>query len=190
MNMTQFLRRLKGMIVTGGDGLTKSVVIPLTDLKTSAGLTLTAGTNPLTAALETNAVGVQWAAGNATAALLNFVVPLDFDKGADLLQVAFMVNSAGNTDAPILDATVYRKRAGAALSADLDPTASSAIPKSATAATAAAERIITLLGKGLQARDILTILVAPGTHGTDAVNVYGVEVRYKSTLVAYADTDR
>lgn len=190
MTPSNFFQALKSMFFTGGSGFVRSVVIPLTDLKTSAGLTLTAGTNPLVAALETNAVGVQWAAGNATAALLNYVVPLDFDQGADLLQIVFLVNSAGNTDAPILDATVYRKRAATALSADLDPTASAAIPKSATAATAAAERTIILSGKGLRPRDVLTILIAPGTHATDAVNVYGVEARYKSSLVAYAPADR
>lgn len=190
MNVVSFLRSIKNLITSAGDGFYRSVKIPLTDLKTAAGLTLTAGTNPLMAALETNHVGLQWAAGNATAALLNFTVPVDYDQTADLLELVFLVNSAANTDAPILDATAYKKRAGTALSADLDPTASSAIPKSATAATAAAERKIVFSGKGLRPRDVVTVLPFPGTHATDAVNVYGVELRYRSTLVGFAASDR
>jgi hypothetical protein len=101
-----------------------------------------------------------------------------------------MVNSAGNTNAPTFSANVYQKRAGTALSANLAPSASAAINKSATAATAAGEVTITVSGKGLKAKDVLTILLAPGSHSTDAVNLYGLEIRYKSTIAAYHEANR
>lgn len=170
----------------GGVGYLKTKDINLlADLRTSGGLTLTAGTNPLVASLETNALGVQWAAGDSTKGSFQFAVPIDYDQGSDTLILSMIVNSAGNTNAPTITANIYNKRSAAALSADLAPAASVAIPKSATAATAASEVTITLQGAGLKAGDVLTILLAPGTHATDAVNLYGMSVRFYSSLVGY-----
>ena len=169
----------------GGVGFLKTANLNLlSDLRTSAGLTLTAGTNPLVAALETNALGIQWAAGDSTKGSIVYKIPNDYDENSDTLILSMIVNSAGNTNAPTITANVYNKRKGTALSADLAPSASAAIPKSATAATAAAEVTITIQGAGLLVGDVLTILLAPGTHATDAVNLYALSIRYYSCLVA------
>lgn len=191
-----FLLGLTGLQTFGGNGngkglgFKKSEPIILQDLCTAAGLTLTAGTSPPIAALETNFIGIQWAAGNAAKVLLNFTVPVDYDQTTDVLNIHLLANSAGNTDAPTISANVYNKRAGTALSADLAPTASAAITKSATAATAASDVFVSIAGKGLLAGDRLTILIFPGTHGTDAVNLYGIELHYWSTLVAFNQASR
>lgn len=194
-NRNNFLIECAGL-VTGqtngagqGVGFIRSYTVPLQSLRTAAGLTLTAATNPLIAALETNFIGLQWASSDSTKAQLNFTVPLDYDENSDTITLAILVNSAGTTDSPTLSANVYKKSAGAALSADLAPAASAAIPKT-TAATAAAVRTITISGKGIKAKDVLTILIAPGAHTTDAVNVYGIDIQYKSTLVAFSSANR
>lgn len=177
-----FLRQLAEIPKHPGDGFLRSHKLSITgDLRTAAGLVLTAATAPLVAAFETNALGVQVAAGQTAAGSFTFQVPLDYDQQADTLKIVVLVNSAGNTNTPILDATVYRKRAGAALSADLGSTDSAAIP---SLATLAAERTIVISGKSLRPGDVLTINLITGAHATDAVNIYGVEVRYKSALVA------
>lgn len=172
-----------------GLGFKRSTPVPLTDLKTSAGLTLTGATSPLVAALETNAIGVQWASSNSSKAAYIIHIPGDYDETTDTLLLNYLVNSAGTTDSPTLTANVYQKRAGTALSADLAPAATTAIPKT-TAATAAAYRTITVSGKGLKGGDVLTVLVAPGAHTTDAVNLYSFNYTYYSTLVPFDPTLR
>lgn len=153
---------------------------PISDLRTTGGLVLTGATGPLVAALETNALGVQVAAGTTAAGSFNFIVPKDYDKTADELRINVLCNSAGDTNVPTLTATAYRKRAGAALTAALTVTASAAIPNNTTKA---AERTVILTGNLLQAGDAVTINLVTGAHATDAVNIYGVEVQYKSSLV-------
>ncbi len=188
-----FLLRLAGLITYGSNGNGSGLGFIRSashTLKSATGLGLTAGTNPLVAAFETNHIGVQWASGDSTKAMFTFVVPLDYDTTSDYLSIVLEVNSNGNTNAPTFTANVYSKRAGTALTADLAPAASAAIAKSATATTALAETTILVQGKGLKPRDVVTIYLAPGTHATDAVNLYGLEVRYRSTLVAFNSADR
>jgi len=189
--LNNFLLRLNGLI-TGqsngqgsGVGFLKTMPIHLTELKTTAGLTLTGATAPLVAALETYLLGVQWAASNATAALLIVPIPYDYDEITDKIIINMQVNSAGNTDNPTMSAVVYNKRVGTAVSANLAPSASSAIPKSATAATAAANRTITISGKGIKGGDTINILLSPSAHTSDAVNLYSLAIQYYSTLVAF-----
>ena len=181
MSPYQFLKQLSLTPAPGGDGV--RVVRPLnliTDLRTSAGLVLTGATVPAVAALETNALGVQVAASQTAAGSFVFQVPADYDRIADELKINILANSAGATDTPILDATVFRKRAGAALSADLNPTAASALSDTAAIKT------IDVSGESLLPGDVLTVNLITGAHTTDAVNIYSVEVQYKSAIV-FAD---
>ena len=183
MDPLNFLKEVQQIPDQYGDGFTRTVPIQLHSLRNSSGLTLDASTtNPRLAALETNFLGMQWLAGNAAVAVLNWTVPIDYDETADRLDIVVLCNSAGDTDTPTLDANVYQKRAGASLSADLDATASAAISNNTAKA---AERVIKIRSEGLRAGDVLSIHLFPGTHATDAVNVYGLGVRYKSTLVSY-----
>ena len=165
-----------------GKGILQSVPIAVTELKTSTGLTLTTITAPAVAVAETNAIVVEWADGSVTPAILNWVVPQDYHQDNDTLILSLMANSNGNTDTPTMSATVYNKRVGTAISSNLAPAASAAIP---TKTALASEVTITVSGKGLKGGDVLTILLYPGTHNNDAVDLYGLSIKYRSSLVAY-----
>ena len=171
-----FLTELRGIVANNSSpGTRNGVGILVTKdlnldngLRTTAGLTLTASTTPAVVALETNALGIQWVAGNASKAAFQFAVPEDYDIGSDTMVLSMVINSGGNTDAPNMVANVYQKRGGAALSADLAPAMSAAIAKGSTEATSAAETTITLSGAGLLPNDVLTFQLAP-TGGTQSV---------------------
>jgi len=77
---------------------------------------------------------------------------------------------------------MYRKRAGVALSSDLDPTISAVVNTN----TAIADWVeIDASDLGMEAGDAVTFILATGgTRGTtDALNVYALEAIYKSDLV-------
>lgn len=191
MNPFQFLDELSVIPNNSGDGIRVSRPLNLpADVRTIAGLVLTAATVPAVVAAETNALIVQVIAGQTQGGSFVFEVPKDYDETADELKINVLSNSSANTDAPTLDATVYRKRAGVALSADLNPAATAAISKSATPATAASIRTIDVSGKGIKGGDVLTINLVTGAHATDAVNIYAINVQYKSQLVFNPLTDR
>lgn len=185
-----FLTHVKELIMGGGrdsngnprndSGFLRSHVLnPAADLRTTAGLTLTAATVPAVLLTETNGMTVAVAASQTAAGTFQFVVPLDYDEATDRLEIHAIVGMDGAVDTPIFDATIYRKRAGVALSADLNPTAGAAIVESS------AVRTIVLAGAGLQAGDSLTINLVTGAHTTNAVSLHSLEVRYHSTLVSY-----
>lgn len=190
MNQYQFLSQLKGIPTPGGDGVRVTKFIAPDALKTAAGLVLTAATTPAVVNLETNAIAAQAVASSNLGGSFVFEVPKDYDQVADELKINVQAVSGGNTDSPTLTVTAYRKRAGVALTAALTVTASAAIPKSATPATALAERTVLLSGNSLKAGDILTVNLVTGAHTTDAVNIYGVEVQYKSSIVFQDTTAR
>lgn len=178
MNPFQFLKQLSQMPLAGGEGIRRKVQVPLTDLRTSTGLVLDASaTNPRFAAAETNALVVSSVAGQTALGSFTFVVPADYDATADELKIVLLVESAGTADFPTLDATVFRKRAGAALSADLAPAASAAV------VVLASERTISLSGNRLQAGDVLTINLVTSAHATDATHLHSIEMQYKGGIV-------
>ncbi len=182
MDQYNFLKQLEQIPTPGGDGFR---IIkhqnPIADLRTSGGLVLTAATAPAVVAAETNALVVQAAAASTALGSFVFQVPKDYDTVKDELKINCLVNSAGTTDAPTLTTTAYNKRAGAALSAALTVKAVSAAVPSST--VKAAERTIDLSGNGLQPGDVLTINLVTGAHATDAINLYGVDVQYRGSIV-------
>lgn len=180
MNQYQFLKQLKGTPKPGGDGVRVSKNYFVGDLKTTAGLVLTAATAPTIVNVETNAIGIVVAASTTTGGSFNFSVPQDYDEVADELKIKMQVVSGGTTNVPTLTATAYRKRAGAALTAALTVVASAAIP---TSTVKAAERTIVLSGNLLLAGDVLTINIVTGAHTTDTVVIHDVSVQYKSSIV-------
>ena len=142
------------------------------------------GTASTLTALETNGFGIQWAAPNVDVRVLIVRLPESYSASGDKCELRLLAQMGGSTDTPAIDAAVYRKRAGAALSADLDPTIS------ADLSSAAAYVTIDISGNSCQGGDILVIKLTPEAHGTDAINVYGAELLYSSCLVPYDKTLR
>lgn len=187
MNQYQFLKQLNGIPSPGGDGIRETKTYSPADLKTTAGLVLTAATAPTIANVETNAIAVVVAASTTAGGSFVFQVPKDYDKVADELKINVQVVSGGTTNVPTLTATAYRKRATLALTGALTVVASTAIP---TSTVGAGERTIVLSGNGLQASDTITVNLVTGAHTTDTVVIYTVEVLYKGSIVFYDPTLR
>lgn len=174
----------------GGDGIRREVALNhVADLRTAAGLVLTAATAPSVAAAETNALTVQAAASSNVLGSFVFKVPKDYDRVADELTIRVFCNSGGTTDAPTLSCTAYNKRPGTALSATLTAVASAAIPKT-TATTSEAEVTIGLSKNLVRHDDIITINLTSGAHTTDAILIYGVSVVYRGNIVFSASSAR
>jgi hypothetical protein len=170
-----------------GGGLMVEQVLPLGSIKDGAGLTLTGATTPTIAAIETSGVAIVVAASQTAAGTILWQVPIDYDETSDELYIDLLTQSSGDTNTPTIDATIFRKRAGAALSDDLNPTISAAIPNNTAKA---AIRTINASGLGLQRQDALTIDLITGTHTTDTVGIYSVTLRYKSSIASYRHADR
>lgn len=128
---------------------------------------------------ETNAWVTRWAAGDTAIKTLAIRLPREYSQTGDVCKLGLLTEMGGSTDTPVLDAAVYRKRPGSALSTDLDPTASDA------ASDTSAWLYIDASSKSNKAGDVLFFDITPGTHGTDTVNVYAAELMFSSCLVPY-----
>lgn len=163
-----------------------SVVRPLnppSDLRTVAGLTLTAATAPTVVNVETNGLAIVGAAGTLVLGSFVFQIPKDYDEATDELKINLLAGMAASADTPTVTATMYNKRAATALSANLAPVASAAL------SNVVGWRTIDASGKSLRAGDTVTINLVIGAHATDAATLYAAEVSYRSTLVSYNLTD-
>lgn len=166
---------LPDLDVSGGRTLRKELFgVDINSIR-AAGLIPTASTEPSRESLETNFEGLRVSSSQTALGDLTFLVPSDYNQDQDRLYVKFLVKSSGDTDTPTIDATLFRKRAGAALSADLDPTISAAIP---TDTVDAAWRTITVEAQDLDPGDAVTFVFTTGAHTTDNVDVYAVKVEY------------
>jgi len=192
MATNNLLSQLAYKTAENGDGVTVFEPIPLTAVRTSAGLTLTGATNPEIEATETNALALAGQTDDNGLGTITWMVPRDYDEDADVLKLHALASMAGATDASVkIDATVYSKRAGTALTADLDPTISGNIPASASPTDDAAIVTVDISSQSLQAGDALTInMVASGTHTTDLIHIFSLELEYKSTIVPNEYSDR
>lgn len=127
--------------------------------------------------------------GETDMLIFDFIVPQDYDESSDKLRIrALMSTDAVGTDEVYLDARIYRKRAGAALSADLDPTAETTVVP-ATVATAAWSEV-NADDLDMQGGDCLTIELLTGAHAADGLLIYGIEVVYSACLVYFDEADR
>jgi len=146
----------KSKLATPGDGFRVCVPINiLSELRTTAGLTLTDGTVPDTVALETSLYGLSVAANQTHCGMYLWTVPDDYDNSADELRIRLLCNMAAAEDDDVtISPTIYRKRpnpgksfveggttytgngTGVALTADLGVTTSTIyVPTLTTAAT-------------------------------------------------------
>ena len=185
MNPAVFLKNLE-RIVTGHGFKRVLHGIDLFSLRDSDGTILTGATEPKRASLETNFEGVVSTAGQTDGGTLTFAIPRDYDQTVDKLRIRFLCQSAG-TDVPTIDATMYRKRPGAAISSDLDPTISAAI----NSVTALAEWVeINCDSQGMRPGDAVHFDFTLSTHGSHDANIYALEIEYWSDLAYYDKTDR
>ena len=179
-----FLQQANSIVPGLGFKKAESVTILARD---TSGAPLTNATTPPIAAVETSFLAIVQAASTTFVCELVWQVPRDYDQVKDKLKLRFLTCSASTTDAPTLDAAVYSKRAGVALTADLDPVISAAVPKGVANA---AWREINIDSQSLQPGDILSIEVSSSAHTSDALNIYDMEMEYRSTLVYYDKDDR
>ena len=187
MNPGTFLSRC-GAILTGFGFKREIPGVDINSWRLATGGILAADAgNPGRGSLETSFEGVTQPNAQTDLGSLTFKIPRDYDQTLDYLRVRFLANSAGDTNVPTIDGALYRKRAGAALSADLDPTISAAV----NTATAIADWVeINCDGLGMQPGDGATLVLTSSAHGTDALVVYALEIIYKSDLVYYDPDDR
>jgi hypothetical protein len=178
----------------GGDGFKKKTSFSIASLKTSAGLTLTAGTTPSIKNSESNAIVVSIAANGTAGGSFTWQVPPDYDNASDFLELHILAETGGTTDlTDTFSATVYYKRSpvydptkgvnggGYALSAVLGTIGTSAVVPTSTAH--ASTLIVSLSGNTLIPGDVLTINITATTGSTDAVNIYDFGLVYRSNLV-------
>ena len=182
-----FLKKMEGMIT--GFGYKKEIPgLGINQLRLPTGgiLAVDSG-NPGRVSLETSFEGVQLPSSQTALGSLTFKIPRDYDQSQDELAIRFLANSAGDTNTPTIDAALYRKRAGAALSSDLDPTISAAVN---TNTVTAGYVEVNCDGLGLQPGDAVTVQFTTSAHTTDALNVYEIEAIYRSDLVFNVSADR
>jgi len=181
MNPQNILKRFR-QIVTG-DGFWRDVPISLRNFHleaTGAALTTGLGTNP-GFDKDGNLTTLAWAMGKVVKAGLDFDVPGDFDETKDELSVWVLAKMDGATDTPTIAVEAFTHRAAAV---DLAPTAIAAL------SAAYAWREISLDGKGLLANDRVHLTFTPAAHGTDAIHIAAVKVRYRGDLVIFDHSER
>jgi len=187
MNPAFFLANCE-RIVGGVQGLKVSMPgLNINDLRDADGIILTAATEPARNAIETSFDGVDVSAGQTDLGSLTFMIPRDYDATVDKLRIRFLAQSAGDTDTPTIDCAMYRKRAGAALTADIDPTISDAVNTN----TALADWVeIVSEGDDWEPGDAVTCIFTTSAHDTDILYVYALEVVYFSDLAYYEEDER
>ena len=212
MNESNMVRRLS--FLAPGDGFRKCVPIDiLSQVKTTAGLILTASTVPAILATETSFLALTSVNNQTHVGAFLWTAPDDYDETADELRIRIACNMNGNTDSgKTITSTIYRKRpvpnvlpdgatalpAGLALSADLGAPVSGSIPllganlltswveinadaKKASDGTANRSLAATA-DASIKAGDCLTIVLTSTAHTTDELDVYGINLWYRSNL--------
>lgn len=185
LNAGTFLKRLEGVVT--GFGFKRVIPgIGIESLRDADGLILDASSTPKRASLETNFEGVVVASSQTALGSLQFVIPRDYDETNDELKVRFLAQSTG-TDVPTIDAALYCKREGAAISSDLNPIISGAI----NTVTALADWVeIECSNLGLKPGDAIHVDFTTSAHTSHDANIYGLEVTYRSDLVYFENDER
>ena len=190
MNPGQFLLNLNRIVT--GHGFLKALPIDLLDAYDPAGAPLTTISSGDVGieVLDTEDLAVQFKANTTDKhAVYKILIPPDYDKSNDYLRFRMLAEAVHASDITTkMDIEVYKRKAGTALGSDLAPATTTL-----TAMVGAAEPVwteITLDSLGLGAGDVLTIHVIPEAHANGVVNMYAVEVIYKSDIVYYDDASR
>lgn len=175
MNEANLLKRLEFLVT--GDGFWQDQDIDLREVylhATGATLTTTLSTNPGFAMVGTNNLMLSWAAGKVVKAGLQVNVPGDYDESSDELSIWILAKMSGSTDTPTLTFEAFKHSAS---TTDLAPSASAALSSSYQWLE------INLDGNSIAPNGVLGLTIVPGTHGTDAVQIAAIKMRYRSSLV-------
>jgi hypothetical protein len=200
MDPTQFLKMVNGL-KGQGDGFRRDWGLDLGDAfvwTDGSTPTTTLTTNPGYALAETNERVLQWNANIVVAAGFSFYVPGDYDQSKDELRLLIDAQCADNNT---LTLDAYKKTMGSSLSSDLGPISLTAYsaglsPLSSAQAPAAnlsatSQRLqFDISGKGIKAGDILTLKITPGAHAANAVQIFGLFVRFRSDFALYTESER
>ena len=177
------LEKIKEIITGGGFNTTR--VIPLRDFclaSDAAELTTTLTTNPGWILADTNIPVLGWAATKVVEAAISVQVPDDYDESDDEFKILFKAKMGGTTD--VTTAFTYDVFKASAGTTDLAEADSDYL-------TSAYQWIeLDLSGESLTAGEVITVQIAPGTHGTDAVYIAAAKIKYRSDLCHYAEDDR
>ncbi len=185
MNPVTFLSRVRD-IVTGG-GFKKVIPgIGIASLQIDAGLIVTGSTDPKRTAVGNFDV-FEVTNSQTDAGHLYITVPRDYDQKEDYLKFRFLAVTNGTQDTITIDGAVYRQRAGAAISSDLDPTISGSVNK---AADLYGWVEVDASGLGLKPGDALAVEFTTNAHTTDKLYASGFEVVYKSCLAYFEPLER
>lgn len=172
-------------MVVPGHGFYREKILPLRDFHLDADgatLTTTTSTNPGWTKVGTNMTGLAWAASKQVACGYDFAVPDDYDALKDKLIVKLKLKMAGATDTPTVTVAAY---SDAASTTDLAPTALTALSATAT------WKEIDLSDNSIAAGDVIHFNLTPeAAHTTDAIELYGIKLKYKSDLAAHLRTSR
>jgi hypothetical protein len=144
--------------------------IPNTAASPSGGI-LTLNTSPLLKrenAATDKALRIQWAAGNAAEiALPPIVYPPDLDDAA-VVTVKILAKSAGAADTPVITVGFFE---------GVGDTNAGGATGAVTAAVSVISVVIAAADVGAAPKSA-SITLIPGTHATDALDVYAVWVEY------------
>lgn len=155
------------------------VDIPLHSWRLAADYTvLTAATIP-GVVINDNGPAIEWAATETAAILAQVKVPGDYDAVADSLTLNLQVLKEGATDNVTVGVAVYvSPEAGGGRGADLNPTD----PTTGAAAFDGTDDpgllTASLSGNSVVAGDTLTVVLTPGAHGTDAIELWASWLTY------------
>lgn len=118
---------------------------------------------------------VQWQDSVSTAVHVQAQVPHDFDTTDDTMALHLLAVCAGTTDNVVITPEIFIVQAGAAVSADLAVSAATI-----TQGTSGTPEDIEydLSGNSIAQGDILDIVLTPGTHTTDDIELHGAYLKY------------
>jgi hypothetical protein len=168
-----------------GNGFLRVRNIPLRDVclaSDASTLTTTLTTNPGFACADTNTPVLAWAATKVVEAAITFQIPDDYDESNDVCKLILKSKMGGTTDATTgFTVDVFKASA---------PTTDLALDDTAYMTSSYTQVELDISGQGLTAGEVVTVQIAPNTHGTDAVYVAGIKMEYRSDLCAFDPDDR
>lgn len=170
------------------EGFRFSEPIKLTDFRTSAGLILTASTDPEISAVSSFVcVGVQ--EDSDAAPLLTLTLPGHFSSKGNFARLSIIAaTGATPTGGHTLTLSGYRERAGASQVAITSSTGAVTI-----AGTALAQYDFLIeAASAFAAYDCLNILLTPNANATRNadINIYGAAFEYSTVLALYTESRR